>query len=62
MIFENTEVLDHWHKALYAKEEVMRNCIVLLSEKIEEHPKELNPLLQGDAVFVQSHGTLYNIP
>ena len=54
MVFENTEVHDHWHKAWSAKEEAIRNRLVRSSEKLEEHAKELKPLLQGDTVFVQN--------
>ena len=54
MIIENIAVHDDWHKAWSAKEEATRKCLVRSSEKLEEHAKELKPLVQGDTVFVQN--------
>ena len=54
MVFENSQVHDHWHEAWRAKEEAIRKRLVRSAEKLEEHTKELEPLSQGDLVFIQN--------
>ena len=54
MVFENDQIHSQWHDAWAAKEEAIRSRLVRASERLEEHSKELEPLFQGDKVFVQN--------
>ena len=54
MVFENDQIHSQWHDAWAAKEEAIRSRLVRASERLEEHTKDLEPLFQGDKVFVQN--------
>ena len=54
MVFENPQVHDQWHSAWSAKEEALRSRLVRTCEKLEKGSKELEPLREGDTVFIQN--------
>lgn len=54
MVFENPQVHNQWHSAWSAKEEALRSRLVRTCEKLEKGSKELEPLREGDAVFIQN--------
>ena len=54
MIFESGQIHNQWHQAWAAKEEAIRSRLVRSCENLNEHSKELEPLREGDSVFVQN--------
>ena len=54
MVFENPQVHDQWHSDWSAKEEDLRSRLVRTCEKLEKGSKELEPLREGDTVFIQN--------
>lgn len=53
-IFDNDQIHDHWHQAWAAKEAALRSRLVHSCESLEDHCKELDPLMVGDSVFIQN--------
>ena len=54
MIFDNKYVRSQWHESWAAKETAMRSRLVRNCENLEAHSKELQPLREGDSVFIQN--------
>ena len=54
MIFENSDIYDGWHETRSAKESAMKTRLVGNCERMEAHSKELEPLREGDFVFIQN--------
>ena len=54
MIFENPQIHNQWREAWSLKEEALKARLVRSTEKLEEHSKDLEPLAQGDNVFIQN--------
>ena len=54
MVFDNKQVHPVWHEAWAAKEHALRSRLIKSCESLEHHSKELEPLREGDSVFVQN--------
>ena len=53
-IFDNNQIHEQWHQAWSAKESALKSRIVRNCEKLHAHSKELDPLREGDSVFIQN--------
>ena len=54
MIFDNKHVRKQWHEPWAAKETAIRSCLVENCENLEAYSKELQPIQEGDSVFIQN--------
>ena len=54
MIFDNDHVREQWQESWAAKETAMRSRLVRNCENLEANSKELQPLREGDSVFIQN--------
>jgi len=54
MIFDNNHVRGQWQESWAAKETAMRSRLVRNCENLEANSKELQPLREGDSVFIQN--------
>jgi len=54
MIFDNDQIHSQWHESWSAKEAAIRSRLVRNCEKLEANSKELEPLREGDTVFIQN--------
>ena len=54
MIFDNGQIHEQWHQAWAAKESALKSRLVRNCEKLHIHSKELEPLREGDSVFIQN--------
>ena len=54
MIFDNNHIREQWQESWTAKETAMRSRLVRNCENLEANSKELQPLREGDSLFVQN--------
>jgi len=54
MIFDNHQIHTEWRQTWAAKEAAIRSRLVRNCEKLESNSRELDPLREGDSVFVQN--------
>ena len=54
MIHENDQIHSQWHQGWEAKETAIRSRLIRSCEKLEANSRELEPLREGDFVFIQN--------
>ncbi len=54
MIFDNNQVREQWQESWAAKETAIRSRLVRNCENLEANSKNLQPLREGDSVFIQN--------
>ena len=54
MIHKNPQLHEQWHQGWAAKESAIRSRLVRSCERLEANSRELEPLREGDSVFVQN--------
>ena len=54
IIYKNPQLHEQWHQIWAAKESAIRSRLVRSCEKLEANRRELEPLREGDSVFVQN--------
>ena len=54
MIHKNAQLHEQWHQGWAAKESAIRSRLVRSCERLEANSRELEPLREGDSVFVQN--------
>jgi len=54
MIHENGQIHEQWHQGWAAKEAAIRSRLISNCEKLEANSRELEPLREGDSVFIQN--------
>jgi hypothetical protein len=54
MIFDNDKICGGWRESWAAKEAAMRTRLVKTCERLEANSKDLEPLREGDSVFIQN--------
>ena len=57
-IFANTDIRACWRENWEAKEQAIRSRMALNCERLEAGSRDLQPLQQGDSVFIQNQGSL----
>ena len=62
MIHESSQIHNQWHQAWSAKEEAIRSRLVRSCERLEQNSKDLEPLREGESVFIQNQNTSSNKP
>ena len=54
IIHKNPQLHEQWHQGWAAKESAIRSRLVRSCERLEANSRELEPLREGDSVFVQN--------
>ena len=54
MVFDNENICGGWRESWAAKEAAMRTRLVKTCERLEANSKDLEPLREGDSVFIQN--------
>ena len=54
IIHDSGQIHSQWHKAWLAKEEAIKSRMILSFEELERGSREVEPLREGDKVFIQN--------